>query len=200
MVRRSFNSRLMFDRRIIGTFNLLYIVTRPTLNLDLDHRILSPRVVDTIDHLKMDSIEVQLHILRPETWPALVLYLNSVQRSRGKKYFELAQFDMHGHIGKTKAKNSELDHTSSPRPKVEGQTRSLLHSVDETQSTEHVARLLSQYKIQYKIPAVVLNAFECANANRHGIAPVFAMSYEFSVAAADLIIDTFYKFLLGRAP
>jgi len=66
---------------------------------------------------------------------------------------------MHGHIGKTKAKNGELDYTSSLRPKVEEQTRSLLHSVGETQNAENVVHLLSQYEI----PAVVLTACELAS-------------------------------------
>lgn len=96
MVKRCFTTKPIQDRRLKSTFNIVYVAARP-IDLDyIEHRLLSRRVMHIIENIKRDAIDVQCHILRPGTWGALVLYLDSIRQSKGSGQIDLVHFDMHG--------------------------------------------------------------------------------------------------------
>jgi hypothetical protein len=97
-VRRSFRSAPVIDKRIKASFNILYVVARPTKVNYIEYRLLSRRLLQIIDRINRDAMDVQLHILRPGTWGALVSYLDSIRQLKGMRHTDLVHFDMHGSL------------------------------------------------------------------------------------------------------
>jgi hypothetical protein len=97
-VRRMFTSKPVEDRMGEGTFNILYMVARPWQDRDMfiDHRLISRSLIQTLDKAGPSSVQVNLDIVRPGTWYALVEHLERSRVLNGRGYYDLIHFDMHG--------------------------------------------------------------------------------------------------------
>lgn len=135
---------------------------------------------------------IQLEIVRPGTWKSLQAHLNR----RGKGYFHLIHFDVHGKVIHDKARKRDLvslafvsDHSSKKR---------------SWRSAAEVSALLSTYGIKL----VVLNAsrsakaFGTCEANiaealvQDGVRAVIAFPYKVLNAGIEVFMSTFYRSLL----
>jgi len=99
-VRRMYATKPIKDYKFFGSFSILYVVARPWQDRDtfIDHRLISRSLVQTLDKASPSSVQVNLEIVRPGTWPALVDHLESSRVLNGRGYYDLVHFDMHGSV------------------------------------------------------------------------------------------------------
>lgn len=160
-------------------------------------RLVARPLVDIIERLTKGitgaAAPIQLEIVRPGTWKSLQQHL----KTRGKGYFHLVHFDVHGKVTHDKAKKRDLisfafvsDHSPKKR---------------SWRSAIEVSELLSTYGIKL----VVLNASRSAKASgtcaasfaetlvRDGVRAVIAFPYKVLNAGTEVFMSTFYRCLLS---
>src|SRR5260221_2493088 len=77
------------------TINLLVVTARPHGTRDVGYRTISRPLVEA---LRQTAIPIQIDILRPGTYKALVNCLNEVTAKQGEGYYHVIHFDVHGSV------------------------------------------------------------------------------------------------------
>ena len=85
--------KIIAELRPAPTVNLLVVTARPGGAHDVGYRTISRPLVDA---LRQADLRVQIDILRPGTYKALVQQLEQVQDLRGTGYYHVIHFDVHG--------------------------------------------------------------------------------------------------------
>ncbi|ETN39885.1 uncharacterized protein HMPREF1541_06111 [Cyphellophora europaea CBS 101466] len=181
------------------TFNILLVVARDTRQqMEVEHDLAIRPLLDIKDELDSlaNHVRINVEVVRPGTFGALQDHLAASKRLRGRKYYHLVHFDLHGKVrisSKSKTKTAFLYFAS-------GLNGEMLVPV----RARTVARLLAENDI----PMAVLNSCESATANKGdeanlartfvhcGIRNVVAMSYTILAGAAALFLRMFYLSLL----
>jgi hypothetical protein len=99
-VRRMFVTKPIEDHGGFGNFRILYVVARPWQDREtfIDHRLVSRSLVHTLDRAGPNSVQVDLEVVRPGSWPALLEHLEGARVRHGSGHYDLIHFDMHGTV------------------------------------------------------------------------------------------------------
>ncbi|MCB0060482.1 MAG: CHAT domain-containing protein, partial [Caldilineaceae bacterium] len=93
-VRRNIQPQIVRARvRTSPTINLLVVTARPGGRNDVGYRTISRPLIGA---LRQANVPVQVDILRPATYAALVQHLEEKQDSAGAGYYHVIHFDVHG--------------------------------------------------------------------------------------------------------
>ena len=93
-VRRNLTPQPIKARlREAPTVNVLLVTARPGGARDVGYRTIARPLVET---LRQAKLRVQVEILRPGTYEALVRHLEAVQERHGPGYYHVIHFDVHG--------------------------------------------------------------------------------------------------------
>ncbi|MFC1835830.1 hypothetical protein ACFL2Q_14095, partial [Thermodesulfobacteriota bacterium] len=94
MVRRNLKPQTVRAQlRPSPTINLLVVTARPYGVLDVGYRTISRPLVEG---LRKAGVPVQIDILRPGTYRALVDHLEAIRDKHGTGYYHVIHFDVHG--------------------------------------------------------------------------------------------------------
>lgn len=77
-------------------FRILYVSARPSLRNDISYRAISRHIWELLKRTDGQHSQILLDFVRPGTWTKF----QSVLKDRGKGYYDLVHFDMHGTINK----------------------------------------------------------------------------------------------------
>jgi len=159
-----------------ATINLLLVTARPHGGRDVGYRTIQRPLVEM---LRATQLPVQVDLVRPGTWRALVDHLAATRRQRGVGHYQIIHFDLHGavlnrrqlsavkgvepHSYKVRLQEryARADLIDPPPPTGDAERATAwLFFEDETSddldaaSAEEVAGLL----LDHQIPLVILNA------------------------------------------
>ena len=158
------------------TINLLLVTARPHGGRDVGYRTIQRPLVEM---LRASQLPVQVDLVRPGTWRALVDHLAATRRQRGVGHYQIIHFDLHGavlsrrqlaavkgvepHSYKVRLQEryARADLSDPPPPASDAERATAwLFFEDETSddldaaSAEEVAGLL----LDHQIPIAILNA------------------------------------------
>jgi hypothetical protein len=148
--------------------------------------------------IERSSFKLNIEIVRPGTFAALQKHLEDTSGIRGRGYFHIVHFDLHGQVGLRKGQSTKaafLYFASTSHPDKLAPTR---------------ARLVGQLLKNHNVRVAVLNSCESAKANRgdeanlakllakEGIKNVLAMSYKTLSSVATRFMHTFYHSLISN--
>ncbi|CAH0046700.1 unnamed protein product [Clonostachys solani] len=181
-----------------NALNVLLVVARdlsqhPSVYNDVDPNVATSTLLQLRDRLKtaFHGMELNLEVVRPGTWDAFKDHL----MLRGRNYFHLVHFDLHGSIG-TRAKK----HTKY----------GLLYFAqkDGDETTPVPCQRVGKQLGDYGVPLIVMNSCESANASQgydanlakqfldKGVQGVLGMSFKIVSSAAALFLEHFYTALM----
>ncbi|PDV97939.1 tetratricopeptide repeat protein [Candidatus Chloroploca asiatica] len=224
MVRRtSAPPALRAEARPGPTINLLLVTARPGGAHDVGYRTIARPLVEL---LRQSKLPVQVDLVRPGSYQALVNHLNDTRDRHGPGYYHIIHFDLHGGL----LRYDEFDrfdqaarHLSAHTfigsrygrgtlEPYEGQKAFLFFEgategkPDPAEASE-VAALLQTHQILI----VILNACQSgkqvgasetslgARLMQAGVRLVLAMSYSVTVSAAERAMQTLYSQLFAAA-
>jgi CHAT domain/AAA ATPase domain len=157
------------------TINLLLVTARPHGGRDVGYRTIQRPLIEM---LRETQLPVQVDLVRPGSWRALVDHLAATRRQRGVGHYQIIHFDLHGavlsrrqlaavkgvepHSYKVRLQDryARADLIDAPPPTDAERATAWLFFEDEasddldTASAEEVAGLL----LDHQIPIAVLNA------------------------------------------
>ena len=101
IVRRSLGTGNLATHSSLKTIecpslNILFVTSRPRLDSDVGHRLISKRLFETVKRAQESSYPVRLYIVRPGTWSAVVAFLKKQTAKHGQGFFHVAHIDVHG--------------------------------------------------------------------------------------------------------
>ena len=203
------------------TINLLIVTARPGGASDVGYRTISRPLVHA---LRQANLRVNIEILRPGSYEALVQHLEARQDQHGAGYYHVIHFDVHGSL-LTYAQFDQLEkalpaitpHTFQARrygrphiPKYEGVKAFLfLESAERGKADPLEATELAQLLIHHGIPIAILNACQsgkqigasetslASQLMQGGLQMVLAMGYSVTVSAAELVMQQLYRGLFA---
>jgi len=200
------------------TLNVLLVVARPDGKNDVGYRTISQPLVEAVQNAKLP---VKIDILRPGTYRALVEHLENTTAQRGKGYYHLIHFDVHGAVldYDTLQKGPQMGsflyqarYGRDDLKKFDGHKAFLfLTSEKENQSDFVEASELADLLAHHGISIVALNACQSAKQvgtdtetslgsrlMQTGAQTVLAMAYSVTVSAAKLFMQTLYAKLFEQ--
>jgi len=217
MVRKNLETQpVRANLRPSPTINLLIVAARPGGKQDMSYRTISRPLVEG---LREADLRVQIEILRPGTYEALVKHLEEVRDEHSAGYYHVIHFDVHGALLTYEdfEKGVEANHLlcqgrygREDIEPYEGLKAFLsLEGEEENQSDLVEASELAGLLITHQVPIIVLNA--CQSGKQVGVAEtslgsrlmqagmqmVLAMGYTVTVSAAELMMRTLYAQLFA---
>jgi tetratricopeptide (TPR) repeat protein len=78
-----------------ATINLLLVTARPHGGRDVGYRTIQRPLIEM---LRASQLPVQVDLVRPGTWRALVDHLAATRRQRGVGHYQIIHFDLHGAV------------------------------------------------------------------------------------------------------
>ncbi len=217
MVRKNLRPQVVeADPRPQPTINLLVVTARPGGRRDVGYRTISRPLVEG---LRRADLRVNVDLVRPGTYPALVAHLERAVNEHGPGYYHAVHFDVHGGLltfaqFDAVEKGLESDrHLFQPRrygrsklALYEGVKAFLfLESEREGHPDPVEADELAALLLKHQIPAAILNACQSgkqvgesetslgARLMQAGVQLVLAMGYSVTVSAAELLMKTLYR-------
>ena len=217
MVRRNLERQpVRAAMRPSPTINLLIVSARPGGKRDMSYRTISRPLVEG---LRKFDLRIQIEILRPGTYEALVKHLESVRDEHGAGYYHVIHFDVHGALLTYEKCQEEFEadrllcHSRYGRDdikKYEGLKAFLfLEGEKENQVDPVEASELANLLITHQVPIAVLNACQSgkqvgatetslgSRVMQAGMQLVLAMGYSVTVSAAELMMSTLYAQLFA---
>src|SRR5579871_4680464 len=194
------------------TINLLIVTARPHGGRDVGYRTISRPLVEG---LRQANVRVQIDILRPGTYQALVRHLEAMRDRHGAGYYHVVHFDVHGalltyeQLEKGMESDRFLYQARYGRADIqayEGYKAFLFlegHKENEADPVE--AEELAGLLQIHQVPIVVLNACQSgkqvgasetslgSRLMQAGMQMVLAMGYSVTVSAAELMMSHLYK-------
>jgi tetratricopeptide (TPR) repeat protein len=219
MVRKNRASQpLRAEPRPSPTINLLVVTARPHGGQDVGYRTISRPLVET---LRQSRLPVNVELVRPGTYEALVRHLDQARIDHGVGYYHVVHFDVHGavlgfeelqqggqggrHLFQARFGRPDL----KPYPGLKGFL--FLESGPDNRADPVVAEELAQLLLTHQVPIVILNACQSGkqigaqetslgeHLMRAGARQVLAMAYSISVSAAESLMRALYQRLFeGR--
>lgn len=180
--------------------NVLLVIARdlsqdPSKYSDVDPSLATNVLLDVRRRLAMSYRPVRLNIemVRPGTWNAFKKHLQDTDSRRGRGYFHIVHFDMHGLVGLRSGTRAGVLHFAAENS--DGTSRIL---------GDRVGEVLGKHGISLAILNACDSAKACygdgANVSkqfmRHGVRGVVGMSFKVSSAAAGIFLHTLYQALL----
>lgn len=207
MVRKNRNPQtLKATVRTSPTVNLLIVTARPRGERDVAYRTISRPLVDG---LRQADLYVNVDILRPGTYQALVDHLASTEAG----FYHVIHFDVHGAL----LTHAELQagvesdqflyqarYARNDIEPYEGHRAFLFFDGDGDRADPAEAGELADLLIAHQIPVAILNACQSgkqvgasetslgSRLMQAGVQTVLAMGYSVTVSAAELMMQTLY--------
>jgi tetratricopeptide (TPR) repeat protein len=208
-----------FTSRAWPTINVLIVTARPGQARNVGYRTISRPLAWA---LRQADPPVQIKILRPGTYGALVSHLEDVRARHGAGYYHVIHLDVHGALltlGQLlhgRATDHPLFQARYERDDIapyegrrafvflEGAQQGLADPV----GVEELANLL----ITHRTPIAILNACQSgtkvgateaglgSRLAQAGVPTVLAMGYTMTVSAAELVFNTLYERLFAGRP
>jgi tetratricopeptide (TPR) repeat protein len=197
--------------RASPTINLLIVIARPHGARDVGYRTISRPLVES---LRQAGLRVQIEILRPGTYPALVQHLESIRDRHGAGYYHAIHFDVHGALlsfadleqGREAAQwTYQTRYGRDDLPQYEGHKAFLfLEGEREGQADPVEAGELAELLVSHQTPIAILNACQSgkqvgasetslgSRLMEAGLQMVLAMGYSITVSAAELLMRHLY--------
>ncbi len=201
------------------TINVLVVVARPSGSRDVGYRTISRPLMDELEKTKLP---VEVTLLRPGTYQALVTHLEQATREHGIGHYHIIHFDVHGalldhaQLERGVQANRYLYTSRFGRPALNAYTGEkaflFLEGEQDEQADPVEAAELAKLLRHHQIPIVLLNAcqsgklsseMETSLGNRliqAGVQAVVAMGYSVTVSAAEVLMQTLYQALFERKP
>ena len=191
---------------------VLLVTSRPNGKHDVAYRTISQPLVAAVQNSRLP---VQIDLLRPATYKALVQHLESV----AKGTYHILHFDVHGSVldyaGLQQGINTgaflfDQHYGTSKLEPYDGKKAFLFLDGDHNTAQPIEAHDLKVLLARHSIPVVLLNACQSAKQSAQqdtslgsllmqaGIQGVVAMAYSVTVSAATLFVKTFYEQLLSH--
>ena len=195
------------------TINLLVVTARPHGTRDVGYRTISRPLVEA---LRRTAIPIQIDILRPGTYKALVNSLNDVTAKQGEGYYHVIHFDVHGSVLTYEQLHQEQQtnrfvytqrYARDAIQFYEGVKAFLsFESEREDNRSDLVeASELAALLLKHHVPITILNACQSgkqvgeretslgSQLMQAGVQLVLAMGYSVTVSAAELLMRTLYQ-------
>jgi tetratricopeptide (TPR) repeat protein len=198
------------------TINLLIVTARPGGVRDVGYRTISRPLVGA---LQQAGLRVQVDIVRPGTYKALVRHLEAVQDRRGTGHYHVVHFDVHGALRtypeldeafKTDRFLYQARYGRDDIQPYEGRKAFLfLEGEKEGQADPVEAGELADLLLAHQVPVAILNACQSgkqvgdtetslgSRLMAAGVQMVLAMGYSVTVSAAELMMRTLYQELFA---
>lgn len=195
------------------TLRVLLVTSRPFGDKDVAYRTISRPLTEALDNARLP---VEIHILRPGSYRALVEHLEETRDRHGAGRYHIAHFDTHGAVlSHEQLVEAAFSHdyalknrySRSDIAPYEGQKGFLFldgESVD-TSADPVAANELADLLTDHGIHAVVLNACQSgkqvggsesslgARLMQAGVQWVLAMGYSVTVSAAECLMTELYR-------
>ena len=225
MVRKNRQKQILpLPVRPSPIINLLVVTARPSGTRDVGYRTISRPLVEA---LRNANLRVQVEILRPGTYKALVNHLSEVTAKYGEGHYHVIHFDMHGAVLtykqiqsiQQKLANKPLSYKSYAHKEIQPYEGikaflSFEPQVDDA-NTEKIPDLveasdLAALLVAHQIPITILNACQSgkqvgeretslgSHLVQQGVQLVLAMGYSVTVSAAELLMRTIYQKLFDN--
>ncbi|RKZ92838.1 MAG: Tfp pilus assembly protein PilF [Candidatus Parabeggiatoa sp. nov. 1] len=199
------------------TINVLLVVARPNGKNNVGHRTISQPLVESLDEAQLP---VNIDILRPGTYRALLNHLETTTAQHGTGYYHVIHFDVHGAVFNYEAVQqgcesghflSQARYARAALQPYEGKKAFLFLRGDNENQADLMAafELVEQVLAPHRIPIVVLNACQSAKPAETGLASdlmqagaqtVLTMAYAVSVSATIKFMETLYTKLFESHP
>jgi tetratricopeptide (TPR) repeat protein len=205
------------------TINLLIVTARPGGAQDVSYRVVSRPLINA---LRQARLSVQVELLRPGTYEALINHLAAVQHEHGSGYYHVIHFDVHGGL-LTYDQYQQLQQQASLErllfqnypgeqheitPYAGYQAYLFFESATNSKAHPVVAQELADLLIHHQIPVAILNA--CQSGKQvgatetslgsqlmgAGLQTVVAMGYSVTVSAATRLMTRLYQELFAGKP
>jgi tetratricopeptide (TPR) repeat protein len=206
-----------------ATIHLLVVTSRPYGVRDVSYRTISRPLVEA---LRQADLRVEIDILRPGTYKALVKHLQATTGKHGVGYYHVLHFDLHGSLmsypewkdllEKKEQEQSSHCHTFQhyyaldDLAAYEGQKAFLFFEGEQDDTVTPVeASALASMLREHHIPIAILNACQSGKQEgesetslgshlmQAGVQLVLAMGYSVTVSAARLLMTTLYQHLFA---
>ena len=218
MVRSTFQPpRHKFTVPPAPLINLLVVTARPRGKGDIGYRTISRPLVEG---LRAARIPVNIEILRPGTYQALVEHLTAIRDQHQDGYYHIIHFDLHGALrtysqlqdGAPADKHSFQNRFGRQEiAPYEGRKAFLAFEKTESDAADQVeAGELADLLLFHRIPIAILNACQSGKQTgdtetslgsrllQAGVQTVLAMGYSVTVSAAALLMQTLYQQLFQQ--
>jgi hypothetical protein len=204
--------------QISPTLNVLLVVARPNGRNDVAYRTISAPLINMVRKAKL---KVQFDILRPATFQALIQHLENVKTQKGKGFYHIVHFDVHGAVlDYATAQKAEtagritFDYGRGELQPFDGKQAFIFLLHEETGKAAPIsAKSLTDLLFQHGIPVVLLNACQSAKQEntssetslasylmQAGTQAVVGMAYSVTVSAAKLFMQHLYEQLFEKQP
>lgn len=205
---------LAAEPRPADTLRILLVTARPFGERDVAYRTISRPLVEALDNARLP---VEVHILRPGSYQALVEHLNETRDRHGAGHYHVVHFDAHGAVLDWATLTQAQEPARPERYLFRGRYgRADLQPFDgrkgflfldgepgrgDLVADHELAALLTGHAI----PVVVLNACQSgkqvgeresslgARLMAAGVQWVLAMGYSVTVSAAEKLMTTLYR-------
>ncbi len=199
--------------------NILVMTARPGEAHDVGYRTISRPLLDALHRAQ---VPVQIDLVRPGTYEALVKHLQKVTMAKGVGYYHLIHFDVHGGLLTYQDFQASLPEATSQYvyqrgygrndlAPYEGKNAFLFFEAEDGESAdpamaEDVAALVQQHQV----PVVILNACQSgkqvgatetslgSRLMQAGVQLVVAMGYSVTVSAAMILMQNLYPALFAQ--
>ncbi|HEY6406709.1 MAG TPA: CHAT domain-containing protein, partial [Ktedonobacteraceae bacterium] len=210
--------------RTSPTLNVLLITARPFGKQDVGYRTISRPLVEG---LRQIDVPVQIEILRPGTYQALVEHLEEVKQHKTDEeaggYYHVIHFDVHGALLTHKQLQQaheanrylfQARYGCTDIAPYEGHKAFLFLDGEQDEQADPVeASELSNLLLTYQIPIAILNACQSgkqvgkdvdasetslgSRLMQAGTQQVLAMGYSVTVTAAEMLMSRLYKHIFS---
>ncbi len=225
MVRKSQKPQVMPAKvHSSPTIKVLIVTARPFGKRDVGYRTISRPLVEG---LRQIDVPVEIEILRPGTYRALVEHLEEVKSRQTKGetggYYHVIHFDVHGallthaQVQQGRKANRYLFQARYGRGDIasyDGHKAFLFLEGEKDEQADLVeAAELSNLLLAYQIPIAILNACQSgmqvgkevdasetslgSRLMQAGVQQVLAMCYSVTVTAAEIVMSMLYKHLFA---
>ena len=225
MVRKSQKPQVMQAKvHSSPTIKVLIVTARPFGKRDVGYRTISRPLVEG---LRQIDVPVEIAILRPGTYRALVKHLEEVKlrQTKGETggYYHVIHFDVHGallthaQVQQGRKANRYLFQARYGRGDIasyDGHKAFLFLEGEKDEQADLVeAAELSNLLLAYQIPIAILNACQSgmqvgkevdasetslgSRLMQAGVQQVLAMCYSVTVTAAEIVMSMLYKHLFA---
>lgn len=200
------------------TINVLVVTARSGAKNEVGYRTISRPLVEA---LRQADVRVQIDILRPGTYEALVKHLDAQRDAQGAGYYHVIHFDTHGALLPYSSIQQGIAAQSlfykapfgrKPVQPYDGMRAYLFLAGDEAGQYDAVwADDLAGLLKTQQIPIAILNACQSARQMgsdetslgsrlmQAGAQVALAMSYSVTVSAAERLMTTLYQQLFAHA-
>jgi hypothetical protein len=183
--------RIKTSNVVKPTFNILFVVSRPNKDEDIDPHLACTSIFKVLSALPLArSAKVNIEVARPGTWHAFSQHLSSRTGEWHSKggvgpWFDIVHFDVHGVV-------------ENGRPFLRFLSKSGTREL--RQNSETIGKLLQDNEVGI----VLMNSCESATISEHegsnlaaalldyGISTVVAMQFPLTSSAATVFNDAFY--------